>query len=346
MAAVNSYDVYVLNVSGHGSKMVYSTDGSAAIASSASLVDDNNTTGSSTSILGDTPYDSFEVAGYTSASTVNGSDVLTDAGGSVPLVYRGYLTSVVGGVTYHAAVGEDLDTGNYFLFAPTGTPVAAMENNTFGFIKDVITAPGTQWGIRSEAPYCFLAGTMLHTPSGEAAVEDIQAGDLVLTAAGVAKPVRWIGRTVVAAKFADKLCMFPVRIKTGALADNVPSRDLLVSPGHAIMVEGVLVHAGAMVNGTSIVREAQMPLLFTYFHVELDAHDLLVAENTPAESFLEAIADMRLDNFPERATLPGEAAVTEMPFARVKAARQLPESVRTVIDARAGLVTPELSFAA
>jgi len=210
----------------------------------------------------------------------------------------------------------------------------------------VVTAPGSQWVIKQEAPFCFLAGTMLRTPSGEAAVDDIQAGDLVLTAAGLSKPVRWIGRTVVATKFADKLRLFPVRIKAGALADNVPSRDLLVSPGHAVLAEGLLVHAGAMVNGTSIVREAQMPLLFTYFHIELESHDLLVAENTPAESFLEAIADMRLDNFPERATLPGEAAVTEMPFARVKAARQLPESVRAVVDARAGLVTPELCVAA
>ena len=335
MASVDSYNVYALNVSSTHNHSIYSTDGSAALSNHTSIGNLNNSTGSSTQILGDTPYDSFSVIGYTSGDTQGGnSDVLTDAGGTVALVYRGYVTATIGGVTYHAAIGEDLDSENYFLFASTGSPIGSG-TQPLTFTAVVVGTTSTEWVIKTETPYCFVSGTMLSTPSGEQAIETLHAGDVVITASGVAKPIRWIGQTVVATKFADKLRMMPVRIKAGALADLVPSRDLLVSPGHAIMVEGLLIHAGALVNGSSIVREERMPMLFTYFHVEVDSHDLLIAENTPAESFLEAVSDMRLDNFPERADLAGKGATTEMDSPRVKSALQLPASIRSVLEARA-----------
>ncbi len=43
--------------------------------------------------------------------------------------------------------------------------------------------------------------------------------------------------------------------------------------------------AGHLVNGSSITRGEAVADL-TYWHVELDTHDLLLAENAPAESFL------------------------------------------------------------
>ena len=83
----------------------------------------------------------------------------------------------------------------------------------------------------------------------------MKPGELVLTADGRTLPVSWLGVQTVSTVFADKLRVLPIRIKAGALADNVPARDLLVSSDHAMFVDGVLVHAGALVNGTSIVRE-------------------------------------------------------------------------------------------
>ena len=87
MASVDSYNVYALNVSSTHNHSIYSTDGSAALSNHTSIRNLNNSTGSSTQILGDTPYDSFSVIGYTSGDTQGGnSDVLTDAGGTVALL--------------------------------------------------------------------------------------------------------------------------------------------------------------------------------------------------------------------------------------------------------------------
>ena len=149
----------------------------------------------------------------------------------------------------------------------------------------------------SVTPLCFMSGTMISTPFGEIAVETVKRGDLVLTTKGQVAPVSWVGRQTVSRRFADPLRVLPIRIKAGALADNVPSRDLLLSPDHAVLVEGALIQAGALVNGTSIVREKDVPETFTYYHVELDDHSLILAENTPAETFVDNVDRMDFDNW-------------------------------------------------
>jgi hypothetical protein len=106
-----------------------------------------------------------------------------------------------------------------------------------------------------------------------------------MTSDGRTMPVSWIGRQTVSTRFADPLRVLPIRIKAGALGVGVPSRDLLLSSDHAVLVGDVLIQAGALVNGSSIVRETDVPQTFTYYHVELDDHSLILAENTPAETF-------------------------------------------------------------
>jgi hypothetical protein len=140
--------------------------------------------------------------------------------------------------------------------------------------------------------------------------------------------VKWIGRQTVSRLFADPLRVLPIRIAAGALAENVPARDLLVSPDHALLVDGVLINAGALVNGTSIVRERDVPATFTYYHVELHDHSLILAENTPAETFIDNVERMGFDNWAEHEALyPDTAPIPEMTYPRAKAARQVPKRI-------------------
>jgi hypothetical protein len=200
----------------------------------------------------------------------------------------------------------------------------------------------TGYSIVLNAAVCFMPGTMVRTPDGEVTVEKLKRGDLVTTTDGRAEMVSWIGRQTVSIRFADPLRVLPIRIKAGALGENVPSRDLLISPDHAILVGEILIQAGALVNGLSIVRETEVPQTFTYFHVELEDHSLILAENTAAETFVDNVDRLAFDNWQEHEALyPEGKPIVEMPFPRAKAHRQVPHAIRELLACRASAVMGE-----
>jgi hypothetical protein len=137
-------------------------------------------------------------------------------------------------------------------------------------------------------PPCFLEGTLIATPAGEVAVESIKIGDLVtVLVAGqpVTKPVTWVGHRSVKPGELMGDEAHPVRIKAGAFAENVPVRDLLVTAEHCILADGGLIPARLLVNGRSIVTDTGISS-FTYYHVELEEHGILLAEGLATESYL------------------------------------------------------------
>jgi hypothetical protein len=195
--------------------------------------------------------------------------------------------------------------------------------------------------------FCFMAGTLVRTPAGEVPVESLKRGDLVLTQDGRSIPVDWLGIQTVSMRFADKMRVLPIRIRAGALAEDVPSRDLLVSPDHAILVDGALIHAGALVNGTSIVRETNVPMTFTYYHVEVEDHSLILAENAPAETFVDNVDRLNFDNWAEHEALyPNGKQVNELPYPRAKSHRQVPVRTRVMLADRAQAIGAEVAGAA
>lgn len=179
-----------------------------------------------------------------------------------------------------------------------------------------------------EGVVCFLPGTLIATPSGDRAIETLSIGDEVLTAAGRAAPVRWVGRQTIATRFANPDRVLPVRIRAGALGDGLPVRDLLVSPAHALLVDSILVNAGALVNGTTIRREDDVPEVFTYHNIELAEHDLILAEGTPAETFVDNVDRGAFDNGAEHAALYGDVTIPEMDLPRATSHRQVPAATR------------------
>jgi hypothetical protein len=99
--------------------------------------------------------------------------------------------------------------------------------------------------------------------------------------------VNWIGRRRIDLTAHPRPeTIAPIRIQRGAFADNMPHTDLLVSPDHAIFVDGKLICARQLVNGTTIVQEQDWTSV-DYYHVELDTHAILLAEGLPAESYLD-----------------------------------------------------------
>nr|WP_321985652.1 Hint domain-containing protein [uncultured Lichenicoccus sp.] len=134
---------------------------------------------------------------------------------------------------------------------------------------------------------CYVTGTLIPTAIGERPVEALAIGDLLVTASGARRPVKWIGRRAYAGRFlAANPGVQPVRFRAGSLGEGLPRRDLLVSPEHAMGLDGVLVPARCLVDDRSILQEHSLQRV-DYVHVELDSHDLILAEGAASETFVD-----------------------------------------------------------
>ena len=136
-------------------------------------------------------------------------------------------------------------------------------------------------------PVCFVRGTRILTDIGEVPVEDLAPGMCAVTLGGASRLVVWVGsRSIDLRRHGTPQSATPIRIRRGAIANGVPSRDLLVSPDHALFLGQALIPARALVNGATVVPDASFQRV-DYFHVLLHDHAILLAESAPAESFAD-----------------------------------------------------------
>ncbi|MEJ8572753.1 Hint domain-containing protein, partial [Microbaculum marinum] len=203
-------------------------------------------------------------------------------------------------------ISEDEFTSNKFLQGFTFLGVATIDDHKIivgevsgggliGF-TDTNLATGTPFTYDSNASYqfvCFAAGTLIGTPGGDVPVEELSEGDIVVTASGEERAIRWTGtRTVDCRKTTNPRQAWPVRVSAHAFGHGLPERELWLSAAHAVQVsanrgvgEDVLVPIGALVNGATIT---QVPVeTIDYHHIELDSHDVVMANGLPAESYLD-----------------------------------------------------------
>ena len=206
------------------------------------------------------------ITGFTLGDSINITDLVATSG----TYAAGQLNLYDNGT----AVGHIAITGS---FASDVFPITPLPGG-----GSVITA-------------CFAAGTRIETTRGEVAVDRLRVGDEVLAHRGdgvlVPRPVIWVGyRAIDCRRHPMPHRVLPVRIRAGAFGAGRPRRDLRLSPDHAVFVaddgaRGVLIPIHCLINGRSIVREQVAAV--SYFHVELSAHAVLLAEGLPTESYLD-----------------------------------------------------------
>jgi autotransporter-associated beta strand protein len=160
--------------------------------------------------------------------------------------------------------------------------------------------------LEDSAP-CYCPGTLILTPSGQKPVEQLEIGDEVMTMSGTARPIKWIGRRSYGGRFVmGRKDILPVCFKAGSLDDDTPTRDLWISPHHAMYLEGVLIEAKDLVNGVSIMQAEQREKI-EYFHIELDGHDVIIAEGSLSESFIDDDSRGMFHNAHEYREIYGDA---------------------------------------
>jgi hypothetical protein len=167
------------------------------------------------------------------------------------------------------------------------------------FAQDALTGLVTSNEVGPVDVTCFVEGTLISTERGQIAVEALRIGDLVVTMHGTPslQPVVWIGHSRIAvAGRANPRKTAPILVRAGALMEGAPHRDLRVSPEHAFFLDGCLVPARLLVNGTTIVQELWCPEV-TYWHVELETHGLLVSEGVVSESYFDDGNRQNFDNY-------------------------------------------------
>jgi hypothetical protein len=165
---------------------------------------------------------------------------------------------------------------------------------------------------------CFCAGTEIATPSGVRPVEDLMAGDLVLTAEGTARPILWIGSTRIShAALQANPSQRPIVIAANAFGPGAPDTDLHVSPQHRVLAEGPMCdllfgEAAVLVPARFLVgrlAEVAVPTAdVDYYHILLEDHDMLVSNGLVTESFQPARRIIDVLDAASRAQLEAQLA--------------------------------------
>lgn len=185
---------------------------------------------------------------------------------------------------------------------------SATDDVLDGFVADAPLLPGVTYTVTSvssivdigysELVPCFVAGSMIETTDGPRPVETLAVGDLVLTLDHGPQPIRWCGSKTISFDKPDNLeKLRPIRIQAHAISQNIPDRDLFVSPQHRIFVQSkicqrmfccdeVLVAAKQLCGIDGIEIDKSMDSV-TYVHILCDHHEILVANGAATESLLK-----------------------------------------------------------
>ncbi|WP_127562482.1 Hint domain-containing protein [Nioella ostreopsis] len=219
-----------------------------------------------------------------------------------------------------------ISSGNLFIFGDGVTPLSAPVATTV-----------TTSEFNSEAPahLCFLAGTAIATPTGERAVEMLAIGDDIVTSDGRTVAVKFVLLQTVLPMFDPAERLMPVCVREGALGNGVPHTDLKVTADHAVLIDGVLCHAGALVNGTTITRVpmSEMGESYIVYHIETEEHEIILANGAQAETFIDNVSRRVFDNYGEFESLYGEMPeMEELPYPRAMSSRQVPERIRKLLN--------------
>jgi len=238
-----------------------------------------------------------------------GDVVFGGEGGNVDYDSLNLVGSAAGGLKFKVVLDEDNPENGEVLYTDSDGKDAGKI--VFKDIEQIIP--------------CFTPGTRIATPRGEVMVENLKVGDKIITRDNGLQEIRWIGaRDMTVADFAAATHLSPIRISRGALGNDQPERDLIVSPNHKILVsndktalyfeESEVLVAAKHLTGLAGVHVMD-GVDTTYIHLLFDHHEVILSNGTWSESFqpgLQSLAGIGsaqrlelLEIFPELATYAG-----------------------------------------
>lgn len=183
----------------------------------------------------------------------------------------------------------------------------------------------------AKLPSCFLPGTWIATTEGPMTVETLRPGMVLLAADGRRLPLRWLWRQTIFSRLVPHETGAVIRVRAGALGAGLPQGDLWVTADHALLIDGILCHAGALVDGAGIVS---LPAVtqgdsFVVYHLETAAHEVILANGVAAETFSDVADRSGFDNCAGFRAVWGQVPrMAALPFPRAISRRQVPARLR------------------
>ena len=270
--------------------------------------DDNDRIDANDASLAGTRGDEDIVAGYGGDDIINagaandtvfggaGDDII-DGGAGDDVLFGGAgrdtFIAGAGDQIFGGADGDDFDTLDL-----TGSGVASItyvgDDREDGIVTFVNGSTLTFSEVENVVP-CFTPGTTIATPRGERLVEDLRAGDRIITRDNGIQEIRWVGRKdMTGTALVDAAHLRPVMIRAGALGNGLPERDMLVSPNHRVLVandrtqlyfeETEVLAAAKHLVGTQGIQALDV-MRVSYIHFMCDCHEVVLSNGAWTESF-------------------------------------------------------------
>lgn len=172
-------------------------------------------------------------------------------------------------------------------------PILNAVGDTGQWVLDTAVA-SLEYDPNGELIVCFVRGSLIETENGPVAIENLSIGDRIMTRDNGVQEIRWIGSTSLnSSVLRDNPNLRPVRIKAGALGENTPSTDLMVSPQHRILVRSKIAQRmfGTMEVLVAAKQLCQLDGIDTadvseveYFHFLFDQHEVVYSNGAETES--------------------------------------------------------------
>ena len=266
-----------VNFGGTASFTTVSSGGSQNIVAGTAISTTVNSGGFEYVSSGGAASDTTVDSGGTEYLDAGGSASFTmlHSGGMIDVTFLSYTTGGSASVNTSGVLTVSVGSQTY-----TQQLSPAYAGQQFQLSQD--TGSGTL--LTAETVPCFLPGTLILTDRGEVAVEKLHTGDTIITLRGRQRRLSWIGRGRALATRGRRGAATPVIVRKGALSDNVPHHDLHITKGHSLYLDGALIPVECLVNHRSILWDDRAQEV-TVYHLELETHDVLLANGAPAESY-------------------------------------------------------------
>jgi len=235
----------------------------------------------SDSLAGNEGDDTFYVGGGDSAHGDDGDDTFIIDGSEL----NGGTIGVLGGEG-DETTGDTLDFGGHLLAG--SVVITDGDDANGGKTGTAQLTDGTTVNFSEiEQIICFARGSRIETPFGPRRVQDLKAGDLVLTRDNGPQPIRWVGTKTVEGRGN----LAPITFAKGSIGN---SHALQVSPQHRMLINDyradllfgqreVIAAASFLINGSDITQQETDSV--TYYHLLFDHHEIIKSAGAWSESY-------------------------------------------------------------